>query len=575
MNPNRIYRSTRLLLLLFIFCSSYSLNAFQQPLKLSELYLQLIDSKDSVLEISNRRLIDDLNMYDKTDAGAFFSYLSYLTGKEIPTDSIWLSTSVKELSLVNVNGSSMGLKQLRLETISLRTSDFRTLNIDAVNADILSLDSVRVISEYYLSNSIVGLYEEFENRIDKAYWEDNTFTDFVQMGNAYIDSEFYIQGNTFKDGGYVGVTMSNGFSDFDISENTFEPMNSDLPLYNPDSTQSHVFKAQFHVVHYTPITQWVMENNIFQPGTEEEMVHLEGEVGTLSMTENDFGTTLVMNISIGKHWGFRDNTFRKKIDITDVVLAAKNNELTWDELAGFKMAATVHMSDIANNAPDYRDTTGLWSAHFKQGTELYYDVYYGETDKELEDEKSFQELISSYYRIYKIFKENGQVKDANRAYVEMKDVELRELSFKWKNEGGFENWINWRLNRLLRFYTDYGTNPSKAISISVFVVLIFSVFYFFFPSEWDTKSKGQLLQDYRIFVDKNDKGYARPFINLSLGFGKSLLNAMTLSLNSFVTLGFGSIPTTGLARYVCILQGFLGWFLLSIFTASLINQVMF
>ena len=64
-------------------------------------------------------------------------------------------------------------------------------------------------------------------------------------------------------------------------------------------------------------------------------------------------------------------------------------------------------------------------------------------------------------------------------------------------------------------------------------------------------------------------------MKLSFGFGKSLVNAFTLSLNSFVTLGFGTIPTSGLARYVCILQGFLGWFLLSIFTASLINQVMF
>jgi hypothetical protein len=54
-----------------------------------------------------------------------------------------------------------------------------------------------------------------------------------------------------------------------------------------------------------------------------------------------------------------------------------------------------------------------------------------------------------------------------------------------------------------------------------------------------------------------------------------LLNAITLSLNSFVTLGFGNIPTKGAARYVCIFQGFLGWFLLSIFTVALINQVLF
>lgn len=84
-----------------------------------------------------------------------------------------------------------------------------------------------------------------------------------------------------------------------------------------------------------------------------------------------------------------------------------------------------------------------------------------------------------------------------------------------------------------------------------------------------------MFDDYKNFVEKNEKGYFKPFMKLSYGFGKSLFNAMTLSFNSFVTLGFGSIPTSGLARYVCILQGFIGWFLLSIITASLINQVLF
>jgi hypothetical protein len=40
-------------------------------------------------------------------------------------------------------------------------------------------------------------------------------------------------------------------------------------------------------------------------------------------------------------------------------------------------------------------------------------------------------------------------------------------------------------------------------------------------------------------------------------------------------LGFGNIPTKGVARYICIIQGFIGWFLLSIFTVALINQAQF
>jgi len=101
------------------------------------------------------------------------------------------------------------------------------------------------------------------------------------------------------------------------------------------------------------------------------------------------------------------------------------------------------------------------------------------------------------------------------------------------------------------------------------------VFYFFFPSDWDVTSKSLLIQKFRDFIEKNEKGYIKPFFQLAIGFLVSLINAVTLSLNAFTTLGFGNIPTHGLARYVCVLQGFIGWFLLSIFTVALINQAQF
>jgi hypothetical protein len=52
------------------------------------------------------------------------------------------------------------------------------------------------------------------------------------------------------------------------------------------------------------------------------------------------------------------------------------------------------------------------------------------------------------------------------------------------------------------------------------------------------------------------------------------LNATTLSVNAFSTLGFGAIPVKGISRYITILEGFLGWFLLSIFSVSLISQML-
>ena len=51
------------------------------------------------------------------------------------------------------------------------------------------------------------------------------------------------------------------------------------------------------------------------------------------------------------------------------------------------------------------------------------------------------------------------------------------------------------------------------------------------------------------------------------------IDAFTLSLNVFSTLGFGEIPVKGIIRYLTVLEGFIGWFLLSIFSVSLISQV--
>ncbi len=53
-----------------------------------------------------------------------------------------------------------------------------------------------------------------------------------------------------------------------------------------------------------------------------------------------------------------------------------------------------------------------------------------------------------------------------------------------------------------------------------------------------------------------------------------VLNSTTLSINAFSTLGFGAIPVKGVSRYITILEGFLGWFLLSIFSVSLISQML-
>jgi hypothetical protein len=53
-----------------------------------------------------------------------------------------------------------------------------------------------------------------------------------------------------------------------------------------------------------------------------------------------------------------------------------------------------------------------------------------------------------------------------------------------------------------------------------------------------------------------------------------MLNALMLSINTFTTLGFGEILIKSWPRYLAIIQGFIGWFMLTIFSVSLISQLL-
>ncbi len=54
------------------------------------------------------------------------------------------------------------------------------------------------------------------------------------------------------------------------------------------------------------------------------------------------------------------------------------------------------------------------------------------------------------------------------------------------------------------------------------------------------------------------------------------LNSLVLSLNSFVVIGFGAMPEEDewFAMYLSIIEGIVGWFLLTIFTITLLSQVL-
>jgi uncharacterized protein YjbI with pentapeptide repeats len=279
------------------------------------------------------------------------------------------------------------------------------------------------------------------------------------------------------------------------------------------------------------------------------------------------------------------------------------------------------------------------------------------TSEEIKNEALYSSFITTYKKFFSVYKNKGDLESANACYVEMKDVETRRLKYLYETKGGSKYFLNYHLNRFLKYFAEYGTSPVRSVQISGWVILIFAFFYFFFYSAWDQinrkflMERGDKLMAYFSSEQKLEELYSNkhkddlftftqfkkrlkesessvPFffmlflkplywvavikhkinkslykrveflqgkwVDLTAGkkfflgtltflailtYGVYLiairsLNSLILSINTFTTLGFGDIPVVGVSRYVAILEGFLGWFLLSIFSVSLISQIL-
>jgi hypothetical protein len=302
----------------------------------------------------------------------------------------------------------------------------------------------------------------------------------------------------------------------------------------------------------------------------------------------------------------------------------------------------------AFNTPE-RATTLRWS-QFAGYKLTVRDTVNGRTVTELDD---YEALLKTYSFFYNVYSKNWQDESKNDCYVEMKTMQTRWLGIQHQNEHSFTSLLVWQLNLFLERFCKYGTEPVMAIQYSLWVLGVFALLYFVFPSQpedinglrfthtfynlashRDERMQqiekisseihaleeshhaapvlirrigtpffyGHIMQyTVRLWVVEQSDGFQRlqqrwdmehpkstHFSRTQLlgtagaylfglliiaGFARAV-NALALSLNAFVTLGYGEIQARGLARYLAVLEGAMGWFLLSIFSVSLISQIL-
>ncbi|MEO9485353.1 MAG: hypothetical protein ABJG47_17980 [Ekhidna sp.] len=438
--------------------------------------------------------------------------ISYLG--ELPLDSL-----VFEKGLIVTNSED---KLLEPSDVSINDCLINGLDIRSNIIGYVTIEASQINSnlEVHVANGGVGIYRSNIN---------------VEKGIQIFSGSIWLDRNTFQ------VTDS-------IQLRTGKAKESDF-IDKLSSTNHFIFQSNENIS---------FTNNIFNYGVVDL---IEMDLQNLYMTGNSFTNTVTLDRAIIKdRVVIYDNEFANGFSLSQTVLPELLVNIDWEQLKGNKL--------YINADQTAAETTSGFACHNCL-------PYFGKTNEELARKDRFRELITVYTKLYRINKEDGDISSANGAYAELQGLYTRRYEYVSQTEGGLENWFKWQLNQLLEYYVVYGTAPARALVVSFYIILAFSIFYFFFPSEWDTTSKKQLLEQFKLILDKKHKQIARPLMKTTGLFVLSFVNAFTLSINSLVTLGFGTIPTKGLARYVCIIQGFIGWFLLSLFTVALINQVIF
>jgi hypothetical protein len=411
---------------------------------------------------------------------------------------------------------------------------------------------------------------------------------------------------TKGNGRYILFSMCNVRGQFMLAASDYSEVNLDENSFTYDSKIIPFVKVTG--IHKTTIAYWeqvydtmkIYGNQIF--GIDHSFAINIADCGKITISNNDFpyissqgiifnvnadyaeinkntfGTNLILEGLIKTGFTLYQNTFNRLVALNGLTLPS-HCEIEWQDVAG-KLAASADTVLSFRNIPSKfiysftKERPAADSTYSEENIRVRF-LFSGGTKDALRNKKRFKQITELHKILYDGYKLKGDLESSNGCFVEIKDMEGTRLAAIYEDRGGFKNYFGWKLNRLMKFYTNHATEPALALVISVYIILGFSILYFFFPSEWDIESKSKLVSHYKDFIQKNEKGYVKPFIKMALGFLISFLNALTLSLNAFVTLGFGNIPTMGFARYVCILQGFIGWFLLSIFTVSLFNQVLF
>jgi len=430
------------------------------------------------------------------------------------------------------------------------------------------------------------------------------------------------------------LSNHNRFTNFiNVSENL---INSELKIISKEYNGKKIYNDSLDIEEKINfLKHYINENNI--------------KIRSLNSSEVNISYSSFNNLKI------KDNNTSFFSFYNNVI----NEELT------IKKLEVDSLNKFSNNTfPDYNRVYLDASALNNLGFTLKGNSFYGNenfSDLKKTDLKEYSDyttiLISQYRQFINIFNQTGNDLKSH-AIIKLKNIQTNQKKFEYYINRNLNTWFNWKGSEFLKWYSDYGMNPFKALSYCFWAIIYFAMFYFIFYNEWDKINRDFLMQRFNSVMDyfttekkiedfytkvhneemttftefkdalNKNKVYmptmlitlAKPIYQISLlryrflnySYKKAefmagrkwidlqnkekyligtltlfltiiyiiylisirTLNSVVLSINAFSTLGFGQIPVRGFTKYVAIIEGFIGWFLLSIFLVSVLSQMM-
>ena len=435
--------------------------------------------------------------------------------------------------------------------------------------DVGSIENYSSISFNLFYSDFFSKKERFDyhvhtNNIRETHFDENLFTGIGYLDFGVDTSRFTsVYGNNFGDF-RVAFTKAS-FNDTDVyivEKNTF---NKELLVYIDQFVMTHVYRW----------TQW-KEKVLSAGGYDLYLKHLMEQDTSLDYDEI-YKVDTIFNNYKNKYKFEYENSYKFEMQLLgqfyDFYKLQHDADYSNQVYVEFKNLETKRYAYLYKEHPAF-NTFFTWKIN------QFLKVFSGYgTNPSLSIIFSLY-VIFIFAFVYMLFPNNWETGKKNKL---MNRLQFFTKYFR-QDEGIREIYEEERQHDVMSYteFRDYMHHSKKEIP-NFFIWLARPIYYF---SSYNYKMTGRVLRHTDILKGRwvdlpKRKKLVTSFIIGSWMLALILLdilikffNALTLSINTFTTLGFGEIPIKGIPRYLAVIQGFIGWFMLTIFSVSLISQLL-